>query len=210
MPEELSPWGLSEDRSPRGETPGSATSPRMQPRIPIPFPQAGRLSTDAPHSQHLLLPQSCKSLAEPGKRPITITPPAPCRAVLLPLGCGAAACHLLLVAATGQGEEVAPCSALAPLGAPAGRDAQRDLAPRSPQTTGLSRHTDTSSQGHGARHRGQDTTGGTNASFTSPVGSTIHTGGRRRQQLPLAALCAHLGALLTNEPCWRFQPGFPS
>lgn len=80
--------------------------------------------TDAPLSQHLLLPQSFTSLAEPGKCQITITSPAPCRAVLLPLGCGAAACHLLLVAATSQGEEVAAaCSTLAPLGALAGHDA---------------------------------------------------------------------------------------
>lgn len=60
------------------------------------------------------------------KRQIAINPPAPCRAAPLPSGSQAAACHLLLAAATAQGEvEAAACNTLACLSASPGHDALR-------------------------------------------------------------------------------------
>lgn len=86
----------------------------MHPHIPIPFPQAGQTHRCSTLPTPPLAPVLQE--AEPGKFQIITS--APCRALLLPL------CHLLLVAATGQGEEVAAaCSTLAPHGALAGHDA---------------------------------------------------------------------------------------
>lgn len=60
----------------------------------------------------------------PGKCQIAINPPAPHRVAPLPLGSEAAAHHLLLAAATAQGEvEAAACNALACLSTSAGHDA---------------------------------------------------------------------------------------